>query len=99
MTQLSSSTTGVNELTQDTMMAVAMARLLRDGERVFHGVASPLPMVAILLAQRLHAPNLVYINITGGVNPHPEALPLTTVDPRLTHGSHAILKLAEIFDM
>ncbi|QBD83586.1 CoA-transferase [Ktedonosporobacter rubrisoli] len=81
------------------MMVVAMARLLRDGERVFHGVASPLPMIAILLAQRLHAPNLVYINITGGINALPETLPRTTVDPRLTHGSHVIFKLAEIFDM
>src|SRR5260370_30936727 len=81
------------------MMVVAMARLLRDGERVFHGVASPLPMIAILLAQRLHAPNLVYINIAGGVNPRPESLPLTTVDPRLMHGSHVLLRLADIFDM
>jgi len=84
---------------QDTMMAITMARLLRDGERAFHGVASPLPMVAILLAQRLHAPNLVYINITGGINAHPESLPQTTVDPRLLHGSHVIFKLADIFDM
>jgi glutaconate CoA-transferase subunit B len=89
----------MNELTPDTMMVVAMARLLRDGERVFHGVASPLPMIAILLAQRLHAPNLVYINIAGGVNPLPEMLPETTVDPHLTHGSHVILRLADIFDM
>lgn len=81
------------------MMVVAMARLLRDGERVFHGVASPLPMIAILLAQRLHAPNLVYINITGGINARPESLPQTTVDPRLTHGSHSIFKLADLFDM
>lgn len=100
MTQHSStSTAAAQTLTPDTMMAVALARLLRDGERVFHGVASPLPMVAILLAQRLHAPNLVYINITGGINAHPEELPQTTVDPRLTHGSHCIFKLADIFDM
>ena len=38
------------------MMAVSLARLLRDGETVFHGVASPLPMIAILLAKALHAP-------------------------------------------
>ncbi len=87
------------QVTPDTMMVVAMARLLRDGERVFHGVASPLPMIAILLAQRLHAPNLVYVNIAGGVNPLPETMPETTVDPRLTHGSHVILRLADIFDM
>lgn len=102
MTSVTPSTTAsinVGELTPDTMMVVAMARLLRDGERVFHGVASPLPMVAILLAQQLHAPNLVYINITGGINPHPETLPQTTVDPRLMHGSHSVFKLAELFDM
>ena len=86
-------------LTPDTMMVVAMARLVHDGEKVFHGVASPLPMIAILLAQRLHAPSLVYINITGGINPNPESLPETTVDPLLTHGSHVILQLADIFDM
>src|SRR5260370_22326544 len=99
MTQLSPASSEGDVLTEDTMMAVAMARLLRDGERVFHGVASPLPMVAILLAQRLHAPNLVYINITGGINARPESLPQTTVDPRLTHGSHRIFKLPDLFDM
>lgn len=99
MTQISPASSESDVLAQDTMMAVAMARLLRDGERVFHGVASPLPMVAILLAQRLHAPNLVYINITGGINARPESLPQTTVDPRLTHGSHSIFKLADLFDM
>ncbi len=39
-------------------MAVSLARLLRNGETVFHGVASPLPMVATLLAQATHAPDL-----------------------------------------
>jgi glutaconate CoA-transferase subunit B len=99
MTQIASVSTDASTLTPDTMMVVAMARLLRDGERVFHGVASALPMIAILLAQRLHAPHLVYINITGGVNPRPESLPETTVDPRLMHGSQVILRLADIFDM
>jgi glutaconate CoA-transferase subunit B len=99
MSQTDSSTPDAAMLTPDTMMVVALARLLRDGETVFHGVASPLPMIAILLAQRLHAPNIVYVNITGGINPHPESLPETTVDPLLTHGSHVILQLADIFDM
>src|SRR5438034_9804110 len=99
MVQASAAASDTTSLTPDTMMVIAMARLLRNGERVFHGVASPLPMVAILLAQHLHAPDLIYINITGGVNPLPESLPQTTVDPRLTHGSHVILRLADIFDM
>jgi glutaconate CoA-transferase subunit B len=81
------------------MMAVAMARLLRPGETVFHGVASPLPMVATLLAKCLHAPDLVYLNITGAVDAEPEHLPVSTVDPALLHGTRALVTLADLFDL
>lgn len=81
------------------MMAVAMARLLRDGETVFHGVASPLPMVATLLAKRLQAPNLVYLNITGSIDPRPERLPVSTVDPALMTGTRALVTLTDLFDL
>ncbi|MGH2534146.1 MAG: CoA-transferase subunit beta [Thermomicrobiales bacterium] len=81
------------------IMAVVMARLLRDGETVFHGVASPLPMVAILLAQRLHAPNLTYLNISGSIDPRPEELPVSTVDPRLLRGTRAMVTLTDLFDL
>lgn len=87
------------EITPDVMMAVAMSRLLRDGELVFHGVASPLPMVAILLARATHAPNLVYLNITGSVDPTPAHLPRSTVDPALLQGSRSIITLADAFDL
>jgi glutaconate CoA-transferase, subunit B len=76
-----------------------MARLLRDGETVFHGVASPLPMVATLLAKRLQAPNLVYLNITGSVDPRPERLPVSTVDPALMVGTRALVTLTDLFDL
>jgi glutaconate CoA-transferase subunit B len=80
-------------------MTVAMARLLRDGESVFHGVASPLPMVAILLAKRMHAPNLVYLNITGSIDPSPERLPISTVGPELLRGTRALVTLTDLFDL
>ena len=80
-------------------MAVVIARLLRNGETVFHGVASPLPMVATLLAKRLHAPDLVYLSIAGGVDAEPAALPETTTDPALLNGARARVTLAEIFDL
>ena len=80
-------------------MAVALARLLRDGETVFFGVASPLPMVAALLARRLHAPNLVILTIPGGVGPAPTVLPVSTVDPKLLVGAPALVTLADIFDL
>ncbi|MBI3988485.1 MAG: CoA-transferase [candidate division NC10 bacterium] len=84
---------------QADQMTVSMARLLKDGERVFHGVSSPLPMIAILLAKKLHAPNLVYLNIAGGVNPSPERVPSSTLDPVLAQGSPSIFSLIEIFDL
>jgi glutaconate CoA-transferase subunit B len=81
------------------MMAVAMARLLESGETVFHGVASPLPMVATLLAKHLHAPDLTYLNITGAIDADPATLPVSTVDPALLRGTRALVTLADLFDL
>jgi len=83
----------------DVLMPIVMARLLRDGETVFHGVASVLPMVAILIAKRLHAPNLVYLNITGSIDPRPTTLPRSTVDPRLLAGTCSLITLTDLFDL
>jgi glutaconate CoA-transferase subunit B len=82
-----------------TQMAVALARMLRNGECIFFGVASPLPMVAALLAKRLHAPDLVILTLPGGVSPSPDVLPVSTVDPRLLDGAAARVTLADIFDL
>ncbi len=76
-----------------------MARLLRNGESVFHGVASPLPMVAILLAKKLHAPDLVYLNITGSTDPVPAHLPRSTVDPALFAHTRSRVTLTDLFDL
>lgn len=89
----------VDGLQISNQMAVAMARMLRSGETVFHGVASPLPMVAILLARQTHAPNLTYLNIAGSVNPRPTRLPESTVDPLLLGGTAGYFPLAEVFDL
>lgn len=81
------------------MMAVAMSRLLDPGETVFHGVASPLPMVATLLAKRLRAPDLTYLSIAGSVDPQPHRLPVSTVDPALLAGTRSLVTLADLFDL
>lgn len=82
------------------MMACAMARLLQDGERVFHGVASHLPMVAMALAKRLHAPNLVQLNIPGGVNPPSLAgASVSSAGGDLLAGAEAYFSLADVFDL
>lgn len=81
------------------IMAVAMARLLRDGELVFNGVGSILPMLAIELARRLHGPNLVYLNIGGGIDAWPETLPFSSSDPALLAGSAGIVDQPEFYQL
>jgi glutaconate CoA-transferase subunit B len=56
-------------------------------------------MVAILLAKATHAPNLVYLNITGSVDPTPAQLPRSTVDPALLQGTRSLITLADAFDL
>jgi glutaconate CoA-transferase subunit B len=82
------------------MMVCAMARLLQDGERAFHGVASHMPMVAMALAKRLHAPNLVMLNIPGGVNPASVAKAgVSSAGGDLLAGAEAYFPLMDIFDL
>ncbi|MDE3076518.1 MAG: CoA-transferase [Chloroflexota bacterium] len=81
------------------LMAVCLSRCLRDGERAFHGVVSTLPMVAVLLAQRTHAPNLVYLNTGGSVDPLPGHLPASTSDPALFEGTPALFDVIDVFDL
>jgi glutaconate CoA-transferase, subunit B len=66
------------------LMAVVMARELRDGEVVVMGAVPALPLAACRLAQALHAPMLSYIvGGSGTVNPVADGLPASSCDPRL----------------
>jgi glutaconate CoA-transferase subunit B len=80
-------------------MAVAMARLLRDGELVFQGVNSALPMVAIALARKVHAPRLAYLNIAGGFDPSPRQATISSTDPELARGSAALISNEDFYDL
>jgi glutaconate CoA-transferase subunit B len=81
------------------LMTVAMARLLHDGEVVFQGVNSVLPMVAIALARKLHAPRLVYVNIAGGFDPTPRHATASSTDPELARGSPALISNEDFYDL
>lgn len=80
-------------------MACAMARALTESTTVFHGLASPLPAVAIALARRLYNPDLVYLNIAGGVNIHPASLEVSTCSPRYLERTESFFSLTDIFDL
>ncbi|GAH62658.1 unnamed protein product, partial [marine sediment metagenome] len=45
------------------IMIKAMAKEIKDGDKVLHGLASPLPILAMLLAKFTHAPNLVFLSV------------------------------------
>lgn len=81
-------------------ITVALARTIEDGDRVFHGVASPMPVVAIRLAQQLQAKNAVYLSITGAVDAKPKTLPkFSTADHLLRAGAITEFGLTDIFDL
>src|SRR5699024_12880624 len=80
-------------------ITVAMARYIQDGERVFHGVASPMPAVAVQLAKELRAKQAVYLNIPGGIDAIPEHYSLySTADAGLKEKAVAEFALADILD-
>lgn len=80
-------------------MAVTMARLLGTSQNVFHGLASPLPAVAIALAKAMHNPLLEYLNIAGGVNIAAGSIDVSTCSPRFLGGSESFFSLTDIFDL
>ncbi len=82
------------------IMVCAMARMIRNGDKVFHGVSSHMPMIALLLARKTHAPDAVHLNIPGGVNPkNPKLASFTSAGSELLDTAPASFPLMEVFDL
>jgi glutaconate CoA-transferase subunit B len=89
----------ITDYTIDELMVIAIARTIKDGDIVFHGVASPLPMTALFTAKLTHAPHMVYFaGVGGGVDPTPPFLPMSTNDIWLQWDSVRIETIDRIFD-
>ena len=84
---------------QADVMAIAIARYLKGAVNCFHGVASTIPMVGIMLCRRLYDPEVTYLNITGGVNTEGVPLQISTDGPELYRESKSCFHLADIFDL
>lgn len=81
-------------------ITIAMAREINDGERLFHGVASPMPAVAIQLAKKMQAKNAVYLSIAGAVDAEPTNFSnFTTAGNSLRADAITEFSLADIFDL
>lgn len=73
----------IQNYTLTELLACVASRLLEDNRSIFVGTG--LPMVAAMLAQRTHAPNLLIIFEAGGVGPLPPSLPVSVGDSRTFH--------------
>jgi glutaconate CoA-transferase subunit B len=76
-----------------------LARQIGPNEVVFSGVNSTLPMLACLLAKRAYDFPFTYINVAGGVEPQPTAIPLSSSDPAIVEGSPAIFANSDFYDL
>jgi len=69
------------------LLACVAAHLLEDEKSVFVGTG--LPMIAAMLAQRTHAPNLLLFFEAGGIGPEMPVLPISVGDSRTFHRAFA----------
>ena len=53
------------DYTIDELIAVCIARQVRDGDHLAHGLATPLVAAGYILAQRTHAPNAYFASAVG----------------------------------
>ena len=65
------------------LLACVAAKLLQDKKSVFVGTG--LPMIAAMLAQKTHAPNLLIVFEAGGIGPQIPVLPVSVGDSRTFH--------------
>lgn len=81
------------------ILTISIARRLQGAKNCFHGVASNIPVTAILLAKKLYAPDMDYLNITGGVNVSPVISEVSTDGDSLFSDSRGVFTLTDIFDL
>jgi glutaconate CoA-transferase, subunit B len=82
--------------TASELLAIASARLLRDGQVVFAGVG--IPLLAATLAQRVHAPGLTILFEGGviGAFVEPGKLPPSTNEQRCTRRANMVLGSTDV---
>jgi glutaconate CoA-transferase subunit B len=62
------------------LLACAASRILENGKSIFVGTG--LPIIATMLAQRLHAPDLLIVFEAGGIGPKIPTIPISVGDSR-----------------
>ena len=85
--------------TLDEWFVVALSRTIRDRESVFHGFGSPCAQVAMHVAKRTHARDMLLIEgAMYALNPDPPFIPPTGNDASLKRGAAYSMRFEEFFD-
>jgi len=71
----------------DELMVSALAGYFQDGDQACNGMASFIPVAALMLARMTHAPELVWIASSVGVEPMPGRIPASTLEAPLWRDS------------
>lgn len=80
-------TAGKEKYSSTELLACVASRMLQDNKSVFVGTG--LPMIAAMLAQRTHAPNLLLFFEAGGIGPEMPVLPISVGDSRTFYSAVA----------
>jgi glutaconate CoA-transferase subunit B len=81
------------------LMVYAMASEIRNFDTVLHGVSSPLPVIAMHIARKTHAPDMAFISGAEGVDPEVTRIYPSSFDARLNRNAVAYFGLHEAFDL
>lgn len=85
--------------TLDEWFVVLLARTIRPAETVFHGFGSPCAQVAMHVARKTHARDMVLIEgAMYAINPDPPFIPPTSNDDSLRRGAAYSMRFEEFFD-
>jgi len=85
--------------TIDEWFVVALARTIRPAETVFHGFGSPCAQVAMHVARRTSAPDMLLVEgAMYAINPDPPFIPPTSNDASLSRGAAYSMRFEEFFD-
>ena len=71
----------------DELMVTALAQYFQDDDQACNGMASFIPVAAFMLARMTHAPELVWIASSVGLEPRPERIPASTLEAPLWRDS------------
>lgn len=82
------------EYSSTELMATVASRLLENGKSVFVGTG--LPIIAAMLAQRTHAPNLLIVFEAGGVGPIVPIMPISVGQSWTFHQAVAATSMHDV---